>query len=196
MNKAAATRRQILEKAFGLIYEQGYQNTSLDEILATTHVTKGAFYYHFRNKDEMGLAIIEEVLKPALQQGFIAPLAADQHPLDTIYRMMHDLLLKNEFMNVAHGCPAANLTQEMTPWHEDFTGALNELTHQWNGAMNSLIEAGKKRGLVRKDVNAKQVTLFVMSGYWGVRNFARLENSSAVYRTFLKELKRYLDTLK
>ena len=61
MKKAEGTRRNILEKAFELIYERGYQNTSIDDILATTGVTKGAFYYHFQNKDEMGLAIIHEI---------------------------------------------------------------------------------------------------------------------------------------
>lgn len=43
MNKAESTRLTILEKAFKLIYEKGYQTTSIDDILATTKVTKGAF---------------------------------------------------------------------------------------------------------------------------------------------------------
>jgi len=71
MKKAAATRLMILTKAFELIYVRGYQTTSIDDILATTKVTKGAFYYHFRNKDEMGLAILQEILKPALTESFI-----------------------------------------------------------------------------------------------------------------------------
>ncbi|RAJ08805.1 TetR family transcriptional regulator [Chitinophaga skermanii] len=52
MNKAAATRLNMLQKAFELIYVKGFQTTSIDDILATTQVTKGAFYYHFKNKDE------------------------------------------------------------------------------------------------------------------------------------------------
>jgi TetR/AcrR family transcriptional repressor of nem operon len=63
MKKAATTRLTILQKAFELIYVKGYQTTSIDDIIATTQVTKGAFYYHFKNKDEMGLAIINEILK-------------------------------------------------------------------------------------------------------------------------------------
>ena len=63
MSKAAATRHDILEKAFQIIYTKGYQTTSVDEIIAATKVTKGAFYYHFRNKDEMGVAIINEIVR-------------------------------------------------------------------------------------------------------------------------------------
>jgi len=196
MKKAEATRLNILQKAFGLIYEKGYQTTSIDDIIATTQVTKGAFYYHFKNKDEMGMAIINELMKPALTSSFIDPLQKDENPLDAIYGLMQNLLMENDFLKVEYGCPAANFTQEMTPWNADFSRALNEIIQEWFKVMGDAIDHGKKNGWVRKDVNAKQVTLFVMSGYWGIRNFGKLENSKKVYLPYLKELKNYLGSLK
>lgn len=196
MKKAEATRLTILQKAFELIYIKGYQTTSIDDIIATTQVTKGAFYYHFKTKDEMGISIINEILKPTLKNSFIQPLQSEQNPLDAIYNLMDNLLMKNEFLKVEYGCPASNFTQEMTPWNADFNKVLNELTEQWTKVMTTAIEKGKENGFVRNDVNAKRVTLFVMSGYWGIRNFGKLENSKKVYLTYLKELKSYLNTLK
>jgi TetR/AcrR family transcriptional repressor of nem operon len=195
MKKAEATRLNMLQKAFELIYSKGYQTTSVDDIIATTQVTKGAFYYHFKSKDEMGLAIINEILKPTLTSSFIEPLQNDENPIDAIYDLMHHLLMENEFLKVEYGCPAANFTQEMTPWNADFSKVLHELTQQWTKVMTTAIEKGKKNGFVRADANAKQITLFVMSGYWGIRNFGKLENSKSVYLPYLKELKRYLNTL-
>lgn len=196
MKKAEATRLSILQKAFELIYVKGYQITSIDDIIATTQLTKGAFYYHFKTKDEMGLAIINEILKPTLTSSFIQPLEKEQDTLKAIYNLMHHLLIKNKFMRVEYGCPAANFTHEMTPWNANFRKVLEELIQQWTKVMTSTIEKGKKNGFVRKDVNAKQVTLFIMSGYWGIRNFGKLENSKAIYGTYLKELKNYLNSLR
>jgi len=196
MKKAEATRLNILHKAFELIYVNGYQTTSIDDIIATTKVTKGAFYYHFKTKDEMGVAIIEEILKPTLTGSFIIPLQKKENPLEAIYDLMYDLLMKNEFMKVEYGCPASNFTQEMTPWNADFNKALNDLTRQWTKIMTASIETGKKNGYVRKDVNAKQVTMFIMSGYWGIRNFGKLENTKKAYLPYLKQLKIYLSSLK
>lgn len=196
MKKAEVTRLNILQKAFELIYENGYQTTSIDDILATTKVTKGAFYYHFKNKDEMGMAIINELLKPTLTSSFIEPLQNDENPIETIYNLIFHLLMQNDFLKVQHGCPVANFTQEMTPWNNDFSNALNEITNQWTKTMVDCIERGKKNGLISKDINSKQVTLFVMSGYWGIRNFGKLENDKNVYLPYLKELKHYLETLK
>jgi len=196
MKKAEATRSMILHKAFELIYVKGYQTTSIDDIIATTQVTKGAFYYHFKSKDEMGLAIINEVLKPTLASSFIEPLQGEQDPLNAIYNLMDSLLMKNEFLKVEYGCPASNFTQEMTPWNSEFNKALNELTREWTEAITATIERGKKSGVIRKDVNAKQVTTFVMSGYWGIRNLGKLENSKKVYVSYLEQLKIYLNSLK
>ncbi|MET0466679.1 MAG: TetR/AcrR family transcriptional regulator [Chitinophagaceae bacterium] len=196
MKKSEATRLNILQKAFELIYIKGYQTTSIDEIIATTQVTKGAFFYHFKNKDEMGLAIINELLKPVLNNSFIDPLTNQPDPLEAIYKMMHYLLIENKFLKPEYGCPAANFTQEMGSWNTDFNNALNELSKQWQKAMTHAIDKGKKDGIVRSDVIAKQVTTFVLSGYWGVRNLGKLGNSKSVYSAYLKELKNYLSLLK
>lgn len=196
MKKAEATRLNILQKSFDLIYAKGYQNASIDDILATTQVTKGAFYYHFKNKDEMGLAIINELMKPSLQNSFNEPLQDTEDPLDAIYNLMHYLLMEDEFLKVEYGCPAANFAQEMTPWNKDFAKALNKLTQEWIENITQLVENNKLKGRIRTDVNAEQVAFFVLSGYWGVRNFGKLTNSKKVYLSYLKELKSYLETLK
>lgn len=196
MKKSEATRLNILQKAFELIYVKGYQATSIDEIIATTQVTKGAFFYHFKNKDSMGVAIINDLLKPELTSSFIQPLTSNTDPLDAIYNLMHHLLIENKFLKPEYGCPAANFTAEMSAWNKDFNTALNELSKQWQRTMTNSIEKGKKEGLVREDVNAKQVTTFVLSGYWGIRNLGKLGNSKAVYSTYLKELKNYLSGLR
>ncbi|ASK29195.1 TetR family transcriptional regulator [Chryseobacterium sp. T16E-39] len=197
MKKSEATRLNILQKAFELIYSKGYQTTSIDEIIATTQVTKGAFFYHFKTKDEMGLAIINELLKSAsFKNTFITPFQNTDDPLEAIYELMNSLLMKDEFLKVEYGCPASNFTQEMAPWNIEFTKALNDLSKQWESAMISAIEKGKENGQVNKETNSKGVAVFVMSGYWGLRNLGKLENSKSVYLTYLKQLKSYLTTLK
>lgn len=196
MKKSEATRLNILQKAFELIYTNGYQTTSVDEIIATTQVTKGAFYYHFKTKDEMGLAIINELMIPNFKNTFIEPFQNIVNPLDGIYNLMYNLLMENDTLKVEYGCPTSNFTQEMAPWNIDFTKALNTLSLQWENTMIEAIERGKENGLVKDDVDAREVTVFVLSGYWGVRNLGKLENSKSVYLVYLKGLKSYFETLK
>lgn len=196
MSKGANTRLTILNKAFELIYTKGYQTTSIDEIIATTQVTKGAFYYHFKTKDEMGIAIIEEILKPTMLQSFINPVEDSSNPIDDFYNMISYLLLEDPFLQVKYGCPVGNLTQEMTPWNTKFSQALSELVNQWMKTIEKAIVKGQDSGLIRKEVNGEQVSYFIMSGYWGIRNFGKLQDDNSCYVVYLKEFKNYLNTLK
>ncbi|GEM65721.1 MULTISPECIES: TetR/AcrR family transcriptional regulator [Sphingobacterium] len=195
MKKSSATRHTILEKAFEIIYTKGYQTTSIDEIIATTKVTKGAFYYHFKTKDEMGLAIINEILKPTMQNDFIKPLQNAKNPTQEIYDMTKALLLENPLLKLEYGCPAGNLTQEMTPWNAAFGKALSELILEWQQTIENSIKSAKENGTIRENVDPQQVAYFIMSGYWGIRNFGKVYNSTACYHSYLKELKIYLNNL-
>lgn len=196
MKKSEATRIDILNKAFQLIYAKGYQATSIDDILATTNVTKGAFYYHFKNKEEMIVAIIEEILKTSMSNSIINPLKNDNNPLDNIYNLINDLLFNNATMSVQYGCPASNLVQEISPWNDRLSKVLESLIESWQKELIKAIQLGIERGQIKSNVEPKDVVVFILSGYWGVRNFGKAYNSENSYHSYLKELKNYLDTLK
>jgi TetR/AcrR family transcriptional regulator, transcriptional repressor for nem operon len=195
MKKALSTRLSILQKSFELIYTHGYQATSIDTIIATTNVTKGAFFYHFKNKDEMGLAVINEIMYPLMHDDFVKPLLSSTDPLNDIYKMMHFLLIENPFLSKKYGCPAGNLTQEMSPVNHHFSEALSKLTTELKDAMQTALKKGKDSGIVKSDINEEQVALFVLSGYWGIRNFGKLSDNNDYYNVYLQELKSYLKNL-
>lgn len=196
MKKALSTRLSILQKSFELIYTHGYQATSIDTIIAATNVTKGAFFYHFKNKEEMGLAVINEIMYPMMQADFVTPLRSSADPVNDIYKMMHYLLLENEFLLKKYGCPAGNLTQEMSPINQHFSDELGKLTTELKDAMQTALQNGKKSGLIKSEINEEQVALFVLSGYWGIRNFGKLSDNNDYYNVYLQELKSYLNNLK
>ena len=54
------TRERLLQAAFREVYSSGFQSAGLDTILASAGVTKGALYYHFKSKEALGYAIVEE----------------------------------------------------------------------------------------------------------------------------------------
>jgi hypothetical protein len=83
----------------------------------------------------------------------------------------------------------------MTPWNVEFGRALSELILEWQQAIENCIEKGKEKKTVRENVNAQQVAYFIMSSYWGIRNFGKVYNNADCYYSYLKELKIYLKNL-
>lgn len=195
MGKAAATRLTILQKAFELIYINGYQSTSIDDIIATTKVTKGAFFYHFKNKEEMGLAVINEMMEQTMGKMLLEPLLFSENPLNAIYEMMKYLLIQDPYLQIKYGCPTNNLIQEMAPLNEKFSEALSKIMNQMLLAMENAIGKAKNLGLVKAEVNSKEVAIFVASGYGGIRNLGKLYGTNDYYQAYLKALKSYLDSL-
>ncbi len=49
-------RLKLLDAALSVIRAKGYTATSVDELCATAGVTKGAFFHHFKSKEELGVA--------------------------------------------------------------------------------------------------------------------------------------------
>lgn len=54
------TRQRILEAAARVFARKGYAGASLDEIAADAGMTKGAIYWHFRNKQDLFFALVDK----------------------------------------------------------------------------------------------------------------------------------------
>lgn len=61
---AAATREALLDAAEAAFLERGVSRTSLDEIARRAGVTRGAVYWHFRNKADLFSAMLDRVRLP------------------------------------------------------------------------------------------------------------------------------------
>jgi AcrR family transcriptional regulator len=55
------TRRHLIEAALRLSSDKGFASLSLREVAKTAGITPAAFYRHFHDMDELGLALIDEV---------------------------------------------------------------------------------------------------------------------------------------
>jgi AcrR family transcriptional regulator len=56
--KGADTRERLLELAELAVLEKGFAATSIDELIAAVGITKGGFFYHFRDKGDLAKALM------------------------------------------------------------------------------------------------------------------------------------------
>lgn len=61
---AAATREQLLDAAERVFRDRGVTRTSLSEVAAEAGLTRGAVYWHFRDKADLFLAMCERATSP------------------------------------------------------------------------------------------------------------------------------------
>jgi TetR/AcrR family transcriptional repressor of nem operon len=194
MKKSAQTRLNILQKSFELIYAKGYQSTSIDDILSSMDVTKGAFFYHFKNKEEMGLALITDLMYPGMKRILIDPLNSASDPVSDIHTMMTEILKDTVHFDVKYGCPLVNLIEEMSPLNAAFYKQLKKMVTEWTGAVEGCLIRGKENRKISPEINTADAASYIVSGYAGARNMGKVFGRAS-YQTYLKQFKIYLNGL-
>ena len=58
MKKGEKRKGELLQIAYRLFLSQGYENTSVDEIIEAAGIAKGTYYYYFQSKEQMLEAVI------------------------------------------------------------------------------------------------------------------------------------------
>ena len=64
MKKGEKRKRELLEIAYRMFIARGYENTSVDDIIAEAGIAKGTYYYHFESKEQT----LEEVISMMIEQ--------------------------------------------------------------------------------------------------------------------------------
>lgn len=84
--QAAATREALLAQSLALFARRGVSNTSLDDVATAAGVTKGAVYWHFRNKDELLQAILDRI-RSRWHERVLAPVTKASNPRVRLERL-------------------------------------------------------------------------------------------------------------
>nr|WP_315433400.1 TetR/AcrR family transcriptional regulator [uncultured Stomatobaculum sp.] len=63
MKKGEKRKQELLNLAYRMFIEKGYENTSIDEIVTKAGVAKGTYYYYFESKEATLEAVIEMMIE-------------------------------------------------------------------------------------------------------------------------------------
>ena len=143
----------------------------------------------------MGLAVINEVVAPRLHRLLIAPLKNLEDPLENIFVTVSSNLLEGNDFDIRYGCPINNLVQEMSPINPVFKSALQKVLNNWKRALAKSLEKGKEMGQVDAEVDSLSAAEFIIVSYEGLRGTGKVYQNKKLYKSYVKQLKRYLHSL-
>ena len=65
MKKGERRQQDLLNIAYRMFIEKGYENTSVDDIIIEAGIAKGTYYYYFESKEATLEAVIEMMIEKA-----------------------------------------------------------------------------------------------------------------------------------
>jgi TetR/AcrR family transcriptional repressor of nem operon len=189
------TRQHILEMAMKKVHQTGFQAASLNDILEDTGVTKGALYHHFPNKNALGYALVDEVVRGYIHKSW-KNLQEAENPIDAILECMQKQMEKEGKKALECGCPLNNLAQEMSTQDEKFRKLLNDVYQEWIDYLAAAFEKGKANKTIRADVDAKASAAFFVSTIEGMAGLAKTTHSVETMQAVMGQLVQYLNNLR
>lgn len=190
------TRELILQAAFREIHRHGFQAASIVDILAVTQMTKGALYHHFPGKQELGLAVIDEVVRDRLEEKLMRPLRLSDQPVEALLALIRDTAEHTGVEAVNLGCPLNNLMQEMSPLDHAFKQHLMGILEDWQDTVAAALARGQREGTVRADVDCRAAALFIVSSWEGCTGVAKNSQSVTVFSSCMQQLHDYVAGLR
>ena len=145
--KAAAVRRaELIDTAQRLFLEKGYERTTINDVIAATQLSKGAFYHHFRAKEDLLAAIAERFARQALAA---AEAVQSERSLTALQRLNLLLAISREWK--AENLPRlkAMFTVLLRPENAVLYHRItNAVLSAMEPTFAAIIEDGQKEGVV------------------------------------------------
>ncbi|MCI0409728.1 MAG: TetR/AcrR family transcriptional regulator [Acidobacteria bacterium] len=188
------TRERLLQAAFQEVYRSGFRGADLETILDRAGVTKGALYHHFRSKEALGYALVDEVILGVIRDKWFRPLQGSKNSIDALIGVVQSTSLRPE--HIQCGCPLNNLAQEMSPLDEGFRKRLAKIFKEWHDGIATALREGQKRGMVRGDVDPDETATFLIAANEGCWSLAKNSQDVRVLQSGIRSMIRYLESLR
>lgn len=168
--RALRTRALIIERAAEAFERQGYEGASLNEIIRTTGLTKGAFYHHFDSKDDLAYAVFRA--KQTELAGRIREAVQDQPDALEALRQMLRHRARLLVTEPALGCflrLASELGVRFGPGSE-FSASYEVPV----GIMTNLVQQGQQQGVIRPELDPRAAGEAIVAAMLGTDELAKV----------------------
>lgn len=165
--EANQTKEKILMAALDLFYQKGYGKTSLNDISNSLKMTKGAIYWHFKNKEDLFYSLIEWIWQEVERSMYLK--FENVETTDDLKELMIDyvkIVLSNENLRKGY-C----IFLSRSEWMNELKGISSYIIKKFEEYINFMVKALKKlqdKGEINHDINVFLTAKGILSSIDGI----------------------------
>lgn len=185
-------RTRLLDAALKVVRGRGYAATTVDELCKTAGVTKGAFFHHFKSKDELGAAAARHWSAVTGAMFAAAPYHTPEDPLDRVlaYIDFRKAMLAGELPDFT--CFAGTTLQETYATHPDIRAACFDSIAGHAGTLIADIEAAIEHYPPAFSIDPSSLALHTQAVLQGAFILAKGGQDSALAAASVAHLRNYI----
>lgn len=167
--ESAQTREALLDAALEIFYRRGVSQASLQEIASAAGVTRGALYWHFRNKEDLFDALFQKLFSKLTQQ--MADEIAAQSPdiwqslAQATLHCFNNLVTSPSYRRFLH---ILHLNCEHTQQNEKIVALLQKYQNMWYAQLHDTFSLCVHQGILPKNLNVAAAALYFQALIMGL----------------------------
>ena len=185
-------RTRLLDAAMQVIRAQGYTATTVDDICGTAKLTKGAFFHHFKSKEDLGVAAAEHFAQMAASLFGAASYRELADPLD---RLLGYIDFRSEILVgpiPQFTCLLGTMAQEAYETHPAIRAACDTYISGHAADVAKDIAAAKALYAPDAEWSAESLGLYTQAVLQGAFILAKAKGGPEVARDCVAHLRRYV----
>lgn len=191
----SSAKTKLLDAALSVIRSQGYAATTVDDLCGAAGVTKGAFFHHFKSKEDLGVAAADYWSETTSSLFDDAPYNAHADPLDRVlgYIDFRKSLLEGTLPEVT--CLVGTMVQETY----DSSPAIRDACERCMSAHTAKIEKDIAEAIETYGIvppwTAESLALHTQVILQGAFILAKARNDTRVASDSIDHLRRYVELI-
>jgi TetR/AcrR family transcriptional repressor of nem operon len=189
------TRTKLLDASMSVIRAKGYSATTVDDICHAAGVTKGAFFHHFKSKEDLAVAAAEHW--GAVTGGLFAsaPYRSLPDPLDRVlaYVDFRKAILQGDLPEFT--CLLGTMVQEAYETHPAIREACDKYISEHAAVVELDIAEAIQKYALHPDWTANSLALYTQAVLQGAFILAKAKHGPAIAASCIDHLRRYLEIL-
>lgn len=187
--EALRTKQKLLDSALEVMSERSYSSISMTEIAERIGYSKGAIYWHFRNKNDILVSLVNNTC--LMTQDELTQLMIEQHNLEGLRAYLKRKIsipkINDKFKMLQ------KLMQHRQEWPEDVRKKVTDILvmriDKERGAIEKILRQRQLDGKIKQDIDTKDVSVLISAIFHGIFLF---QVEDVFYRTDFSE---HVDTL-
>ncbi len=193
IKKRSAGMVKLLNAALRVIREKGYSATTVDDLCTAAGVTKGAFFHHFRSKEELAISAAEYWAETTNAFFAAAPYHAPEDPYQRVlaYIDFRRSILQGKVPEFT--CLVGTMVQETYDLYPAIRDACNASITGHAATLVADIAAAAAKHSVILPMSAESLALHTQAVIQGAFVLAKAGNDVAIAVDSLEHLRRYIE---
>jgi TetR/AcrR family transcriptional repressor of nem operon len=188
------TKERIFDASEGILLEQGFNGTGINDILKAVGIPKGSFYHWFPSKEQFGVELLQHYGRKMLDyrrkwmnKRDMIPSASER--ITSAMEASVSSMLEND---CKQGCLILKLSNEVSSWSEPMRSALSSYFTELVAIYQSVMEEGQAQGTITSRQSAAHLASITHDLWLGAYSRSLAVRSVEPIRQSVTCLKSYL----